>query len=548
MICRTLFFRAALRPQLRLDRLAVMLKDQQVPNAPWDSRPVHTLPPTLQALFAPLFASNSFVFENHQLTMLGDTLVDKYLSEVLLDYFLDMGIVVTTNTAKLVNSVFHNHFSMRRLAEDIGLMNLSTPPEPHVTAAGIADLSFLEAAEAGPSPSDVAGTSFDVSLLTCGQSSLGWKFSHFIGALHRCYGDDAVTLLLDSLFGLKSSSNLVGKSTEWLYELVKRFSSMHVAEALLAAQGISAEFVGSSEYVGPEDVSESPNTGQEGKDSSNAEFSEETDDGASESPNVGNAVGEVRHSGPQKPETSIRGFQITTTGPDGSLLSVAPSHDTAQSLKTPLAGPDFINALEIWRNQALQHGEVSSLNELATTVSNGWLSPEEHASEKRGAAYRGFVDFSTVALFADVAGVAHPISGKRVFRVNFKNQIRDKPFFDKLSEFRDGLPVDTFRVNFKNQIRDKPFFDKLSEFRDGLPVDTNGMSVPEYLKSINSSHRRVFDVALVVDGTKVLGRATSSTYSEGRVAVSQAYLMRTLRDLSVLSATARRGEQRSDEA
>jgi hypothetical protein len=511
MLCRTLLFRAAQRPELRLDRLTAMLQDQRVANAPWMTHPVHTLPATQQALFAPLFATNTFVFENHQLTMLGDTLVDKYLSEVFLDYFLEMGIVVTTNAAKLVNAVFHNHFSMRRLAEDIGLMNLSTPPEPVVSARGAVDLSFLEAAEAGPSPSDVAGTSFDFAPLPCGQSTLGWKFSHFIGALQRCYGDDAVTALLESLFGLKSSSNLVGKSTDWLYELVKRFSPMHVTEALLMAQGISAEFVGSSDYIGPDEIPHKASDA-EGKPAA-SEFSvdaEEESDGVTTAVVNGSQAAE-----PQAPATSVRGFDVTSNSREGALAGSLP-RDSSQSLKSHLAGPEFINALDIWRDQVLQRGDVRSPNALEAIASSGWLSPEEHANEKRGAAYRGFVDFSTTVLFADIAGVAHPVSGKRVARNGFAKAVRDKPFFDKLSDFRDGLPM-----------------------------DTGGQSVPDFLKSINKSHRRVFDVALVVDGTKVLGRATSPSYSEGRVAVSQAYLMRTLKDLHFLSGTARSGEQSS---
>lgn len=482
--------RAVRRPAYSLSRLSAILNDQRwanrpVEHTPWITRPVERLAAAQQALFAPLFASNDFVFENHQLTMLGDTLVDAYLSEALLNYFLSMGMVTTTNTAKLVNAVFHNHFSMRKLAEDIGMLHLSTPADPTEYAATSSSLDFLESMDAGLSYSDVAGTSFEFSPLSCGQSALGWKFSHFIGAMHQCYGKEAVHTLLDGLLDLRGTSNIIGKATEWLYELVKRYSPLHVAEALLAAQGIAAEFVATSRYIGPSGDSAQPFDDVRGDASPQS---------ASTSVSTRASSGEVG--------VVVQGFEPPSKVGDarGTDLSV---------LSSTLAGPEFVNALEIWKERAIA-SEAGSASDLDAAVPSGWLSPEEHAKAKRGAAFTGFVDFSTSSYLADVAGVPHPEPGKRVSRVPFVRPVRDKQFFDKLSDFRDGVPMDTL-----------------------------GQSVPAFLKNLNAPHHRMFEVSLVVDGTKVLGRATATRYSDARLAVSQAYLVGTLRDLNLLGSSAR---------
>jgi hypothetical protein len=510
----SVLLRAARRPQLRLDALQAVLAQKPITNPPWARKSFKALKPPQQALFAPLFSNNDFVFENQQLTLLGDSLIDAYLSEVFLDYFLNTGIVTTTNTAKLLNSVFHNHFSMRKLAEDLGMMDLCAPTDPTSSASTLNGLDFLEEQTSGPSGSDVAGTSFENAPLTCGQSELGWKFSHLIGALHQCYGRDGVHALLEVLFDLKGTSNIIGKGTQWLFDLVERYSPMHVAEALLAAQGISAEFVAATEFIRatPKDASStSRRDNHEGSKPTvvgSMQYQRHTDGAGAIDETQGELGAALSTSGRRdgaSVATTLEGFE--TLRP----------HDLSV-LHSSLAGPEFVNALSLWRERALER-EVGSSAELEVAVPSGWLSPQEHSKAKRGPAYSEFVDFSTASFLADTAGVQHPLPGKRVSRVPFVRPVLDKQYFDKLSDFRDGIPM-----------------------------DTGGLSVPSFLKQINECHERRFSIALVVDGSRVLGRATASNYCAARVAVCQGYLMGAVRDLSVMADSSRPQESSDSSA
>lgn len=504
MLSRTGLLLRARRPQVVLHKVVNLLELRGINASSWKPADAKDLQRDKLALFAPLF-SNGFVFENNQLTTFGDTLVDHYLAQRMAEYCLAMGVVCTSNTAKQINAVFHNHFVMRMFSEELGFQTLphdQLAVDEKTPTGECLTLSDLECSESGPRPTDLLGTTFAFSPLPAGQSALGWKFSHFIGAVHQTYGRDAVDELLDNLYQLKGSSNLGGAATKLLLKIVERFGAMNVAEALLAAQGVPAEFFAKTVFL------ESRGDKKTAADSGTTRPSEQPQHhhGGESDQTVGDVAQPLQRTGRSQPAAEVQGFgsDLITSAAEAAL---AKEMVDAAARASPLAGPGVgLDALGTWRRREAARLSVAE-KDMTSIIPEGWLDPAEQAKAKRGPAFEGFVDFSLVPSFADVVGQPHPENGKRVGRVAFTHPVRDKPFFDTVTEFRNGVPI-----------------------------DTNGLPLPEFLKLLNSPHERRFEVSLIVRGDTVLGRSISSRYTEARRGACQGYLMAVARDLERLNS------------
>ncbi|ORC91113.1 uncharacterized protein TM35_000061180, partial [Trypanosoma theileri] len=79
-------------------------------------------------LFAPLFTPY-FTISHHQLTMLGDTIMDDFLTRAIMDYAIHMGLVLTVNATRQLKAVLHNHFTLRLFAKELHFDELVVPLE-----------------------------------------------------------------------------------------------------------------------------------------------------------------------------------------------------------------------------------------------------------------------------------------------------------------------------------------------------------------------------------------------------------------------------------
>jgi hypothetical protein len=479
MLRVSLTFMRAVRPRWDSHRITKVLHQAGLTDPKYDAGQEKFC----RDLFIPLL-SNHFVFENHQLTFLGDCLIDEYLSTIISTYFLDRHIVATVNSAMQFISVLHNHFTMRLFAEELGFVDLATPVElldAAESAQSASDsLDFLVPQQHGPRVRDLSGTSFEYSPLRCGQSNLGWKFSHFIGALFMSFGQDAVTVVLDRMYEINGASNLPYHCVKLLSRTVDRYSAAGVAEAVLAAHGVVYHFSARTIF----DCSQPPTPplNSSGSEETNAKS---TDTGAS-SDIAEHAVVKVDDFHPSQ---MLRG----------------PEHlpDATDSIAW---GPPLLRAAQRWSERT-----GLTPREVEDKVSGGWLNEEQQKRAKRGPAFWNFVDFPKGQYFADVYGAPEPEQGKVVARYRSKRNVRDEKFFDRNSDFRQGIPF-----------------------------ETNGLSVKEYLSALQKAHERRFEVSLLVyqgsrENAKTIGKATGRRYTEAREAVCGAFLQAVLLDMKLIS-------------
>lgn len=455
--------------------------------------------------FHPLFTPY-FDFHNQQLTTLGDTVIDDYLSDVTLAYCAHMGIVMTVNSARQFNSVFHNHFALQLFASQLGFASLAIPVEaPDAEsmrpAAMHAALDYLKPHRVGVSHRDTAGTSFHMTPLSCGQSPLGWKLSHFVGAVHQTFGPEAARTTLESVYNLSNQGNLPGSAATLLLNLIERYPTASVAEAVLAAQGIPVRFVGKTRIVSGFD-----SDGSQANPETGAPHSDGADDGTASAGQEG-----AEESPESRGLLVLSGFgqdrgQVGSSSPSAgvTLDSLASFPEARASLAS---GPGLVNYKERWETRTAKLVIQGLEPSLPAGMSDGWLSPAEQRASRDGPAFAHSVDFALHQSFADAYGPEQPVDGKVVTRRRFKKRVRDPLFYDRLSDMRNGVPLNT----------------------DGEPLHN-------FLDSFHRPHQRLFEVEMLAgngDG-RLVGRAIASRYTVARDSACKAYLGGLLSDLATM--------------
>lgn len=525
-------------------------------------------------IFSPLFTP-SFDFHQQHLTAIGDSCIDEYLSSLLLKYCLQTNAVLSANTARQWNSVFHNHLALRFLASELQFTELAIPlsqdfqvqsthPRAQQKTNTATDkerlhseecsssvermhqcIQQLQARYIGPSKRDVAGTSFSsMRMLPCGQSPLGWKLSHFIGALHLVFGPAAVRRTLNTIYDLERGTNVMEAAVRFLLRLLKVYPALSVVESLLAAQGLRVRYVGQSRLV--------PESAEHQTCTLSSRHDPTRDPSSSLSilslAGFGVSHTEVRHSicgadNVVEKQRMAPGSSVERSSPaepgilhtdsrqkvENRLLPASEHASrlsrTALSSPSALEDPDQLHLIQEWRQRAAlvvrQHASVESekgktpalsLNQdqLASLANplEGWLSHEEQWAAQSGPAFWNAVDVAAHSSFADRYGVSDPIQGKVVSRVKFKCQVRDPMFYDNLSDMRKGIPLDT----------------------EGMGSTENLLHVLQH------PHRRIFGVTMLIESSadakpKEIGKVTAWRYSVARDAASKAFLTGVIRDL-----------------
>ncbi|KAG5469264.1 hypothetical protein LSCM1_02479 [Leishmania martiniquensis] len=459
---------------------------------------------TAAALFSPLLTTQ-FDAHQHQLTTLGDAIVDRYLSAAVLKYCAHRGITLTSNAASELNAVLHNHFTMRLFAKDLhfeAMGMIRDEGDAESSNLSVRPLDFLESDKAPMRRQDVAGTSYQVALLPCGQSSLGWKFSQFIGAVHQSIGLDAATRVLEHLYQLQDEPSVPRRASQLLLRTLEHFPALNVAEAILAAQGLSVHYTARSRVL--------PSDFQESTKSTHA-----TEASSSESTRVAKDAG--LGGGPQDDGDKlavVAGFCPPCTGArDITLESLADRPSPSKSLA---CGPGLVDSVAMWRRRTRElvarqlepaQGAAASLASSAGSA-DGWLSTEERATYQRGPAFSGWVDVAATTSFADTYGHSQPEDGRIVRRTKFKKQVRDPCFYDKMSDARNGVPF-----------------------------DTNGQPLAAYLDGFAKPHQRIFEVTMLSGAggeMKLVGRAISSRYTFARESACRALIGGVLQDILTL--------------
>ncbi|ESS64610.1 hypothetical protein TCDM_07298 [Trypanosoma cruzi Dm28c] len=437
-------------------------------------------------LFSPLFTPY-FTIESHHLTMLGDTIIDDFLSQAMLRYAIHAGLVLTTNATRQLNAVLHNHFTLRLFAKELHFDELAVPLNLDSLLADDGGkttgdrLAFLEPQHVGLREHDVAGTSFQVTPLRAGQSPLGWMFSHFIGALQQTLGSDVVRRVLSHTYG-DVEVNLPSGAEALLLRTLQHFPAGNVTEAVLAAQGLPLRFVTKTRVLSDEATREGEEDGDE-------------------------------VAGKKSVEEAVfcSGFGVQDATRDAMTIDgIAANPGVLASLA---AGPGGIDAINTWRQRAqreLQEGRGLLRDAIRDEHDDddGWLHPQERERYRRGAAFYNAVDFTAVAnYFADLYGTPQPVNAQRVTRLKFRNSVRDPLFYDTRSDMRNGVPFST----------------------DGEPL-------AQYLDRFNRPHRRLFEVSLVVGSGegRTAGRAIATRYTVARESACRAYLGAVLHDLHTM--------------
>nr|CCC48148.1 conserved hypothetical protein [Trypanosoma vivax Y486] len=472
--------------------------------------------------FAPLFTPY-FTIENQHLTTRGDIIIDEFLSNVVLKYTLHAGLILTVNACKQLNAVLHNHFTLRLFAKELHFDELTVPLntgdmgnfDPHKEGVMVGEkedaceLSFLEAKHVGLSRHDVAGTSFQITPLRCGQSTLGWIFSHFVGAVHRGFGQKATQRLLLKVYGDDLDVRLPSAAASLLLRTVQHFPPGNVAEAILAAQGLQAQFVGKTRVVPGEQCREDPLV-------------------AVNSENSKNEAGEMKHTTEMRGAVICSGFGVQDATRDALTLDeLANGMNTERRMKlfsSLAAGPGGFDSVGTWRKRAQRElalfeqpptvacgadngGAIGAHGNASVSIgkNGGWLQSEEWKRCKRGPAFYNSVDFSTISTyFADTYGTPHPVNGQKIARNRFRDAVRDPAFYDKESDMRNGVPFSA----------------------DGEPL-------ANYLDRLARPHARLFEVSLLVGG-RAAGRAVAWRYTTARESACQAYLGAVLHDLQTM--------------
>ncbi|CCW63029.1 unnamed protein product [Phytomonas sp. EM1] len=412
---------------------------------------------------------------------------------------------MSVNSSKQLNAVLHNHFSLQLFAHELKLNDLAIPLA-HEVGEGHASLDFLEAQRPPVRDRDTAGTSFHITPLPEGQSPLGWKMSHFIGAVHLSFGNTASMKALESLYDLSNAGNVVGCASSLLLRTVECFPATNVAGALLAAQGIPVRFVGKTRLL-PQDDHGYNKTEKE----SPSVDSETKGNGSGNAMSVGNSVGNGDRScrnadcGDRNDHLiALSGFGIKLTQEDISLDAIIGSKDVRATLA---AGPGVVDYVETWRQRTAELVKRKLEEPPEAALEDGWLTTAEQRHYKNGPAFSQTVDFSLFRSFADEYGGSQPVDGKWIGRRKFKKAVRDPLFYDNRSDMRNGVPF-----------------------------STNGEPLQDYLERFDRAHERLFEVTMLTGmyEERVLGRAIASSYTVARELACRAYLGGVMNDLGAL--------------
>lgn len=504
------------------------------------------IPPTPQKLaadpsfqvFSTLFTPD-FNFHQLQLTTAGDTYIDMYLSDVLTDYCLHNNLILTVNGSKQWNAVFHNHYALRLLANELQFGELAipltqdysedsfvSPTEKSAVDLMSSCLSQLEARQSGPGKRDVAGTSFMHGLLPCGPSPLGWKFSHFIGAIHQVFGPAAAQNTLERIYRLREEKNVMDRASSFLMRVLQSYPALSVAESILAAQGLPVRYYGKTRVLGELQKEEPQDQTNHGR---TVMHDEETICNTSQNEDRKEAI--ISSSASATPTSltsndsgmrcsqdvlSLNGFGSggdteKLKGEDASLDQLLEQLRSKGSKSGDISvvdgGEDSWSLSAEWRKRAATVGEGNDEKSFFTEPKEdlGWLSEEHQRKAQSSPAYSEAIDVSHHRSFADVYGDPEPINGRVVSRIKFKRPVRDPLFYDKLSDMRNGIPL-----------------------------DVEGMgSTEKFLSVLQKPHRRLFEVSMVIGqpaDERIVGRAIGWKYTSARDAASKAFLAAMLHD------------------
>lgn len=529
-------------------------------------------------IFSPLFTP-SFDFYQQHLTALGDSCIDSYLSSALMKYSLRTNLVMSVNNARQWSSVFHHHLALRLLANELQFTELAIPVSQdfHV-ASTTADrnqegntendkqkinqekispcvehmrqcIAQLQPPLVGPSRRDVAGTSFSSGrVLPCGQSPLGWKLSHFIGAVHLVFGPDAVRRTLSTIYDLDRTGNVMESAAQFLLRLLKVYPALSIVESLLAAQGLSVRYVGKSRLIPgntEREIGMNPLCSDDTYNHASSSLGILSLGGFGVISNAGRHAGNIAAAKTVNDAVTPRSYVEQLSNPEGIPAPTATEHSgdnptvsgivgaspgiasevSSSSSSSVLEEPDQLHLISEWRRRSAlvlrqnHSNELRGKKALAPSLNSnhlvslanplkGWLSREEQWAAQSGPAFSNAVDVAAHHSFADVYGVPNPVQGKVVARIKCKRQVRDPMFYDNLSDMRKGIPL-----------------------------DTEGMgSTEKLLHALQQPHRRLFEVTMLIMSSadaepKEIGKVTAWRYSVGRDAASKAFLTGVIQDL-----------------
>lgn len=440
-------------------------------------------------VFSPLFTP-SFDFHNHHLTTLGDCLVDEFLSSTLMQFSFNGDMSV--NAAKQWNAVFHNHFSMRLFASELHFSELAIPlssryrvegeedddPSNNQAAAMASCLDALEARSSGPSRRDLAGTSFMVGPLPGGQSPLGWKFSHFIGAVHTVFGRAAALTAVGTFLNeWLATSDPFKAASNFLLHLLNYFPAANVSEALLAAQGYTLKYVGKSRLL------PNPSAGSTA--------------GFTDSPS-GKAT-------PPYGAVSVSGFGTSRDGDAVEGLAVTSTEEGSGRSPTVFSDDSVMNPADVGKwveRSARQQGEPTAFHSANPT--DGWLSRADKEAAQLGPFFADAVVVPAAGSFADLYGTPGATNDAVVSQVKFRKPPRDPLFYDHQSSRKAGLPFDS----------------------------EGAESSEEFFVQLQRPHSRLFEVEMRVgDQETIVGKAVAWKYSVARDTAAKAFLSAVLHDL-----------------
>lgn len=444
--------------------------------------------------FSPLFTAR-FDFHHHRLSTLGDAVIEQYLSSAFLHYTAHHGLVLTVNTINQLKALLHNHFVLHLFSKQLQLDALVMDNSDVKSCAPSAapPLAFLEPEETGISRHDVVGTSFHVTPLPAGQSPLGWKFSHFIGALYQLLGHHEAATALESLYHLATETNLPRCASDLALHVLEKYPVVSVAEALLAAQGIATRYTAKTRLF---DTPLTDFDAEKASPTGRRDFSEST----SQSP-------PTQELG--SPLEVLGKFGVSSTDPEAiNIDAVVSSREPVSELAK---GPGLVNFYDQWKTRASQladHRFEPPLPAESDSTSNGWLSTREQSKYRRGPAFANWVDFSACTTYADRYGLSQPVDGYIVRRKKFKKEVRDPLFYDKMSDMRNGVPF-----------------------------NTHGEPLEAYLTAFQTSHNRLFEVSMLAESageSKLVGRSVASRYTVAREGACRAYMGGVLNDLLLM--------------
>ena len=460
------------------------------------------------APFMPLLV-DGFHFENHHYTTLGDVVIQQYVADSIDEFFVSRNLIATMQCATELAACVHNHYSLRLCAERLGFNGLCVPSRRRSKNDTNKSLDFLEPRPPARTNADTAGTSFAFAPLACGQDSLGWKFSHFIGAVHVKFGKNAARDIVHEQLQLYKAPNFPLQVATKVKDVVENYPITSVAVAILAAQGLNAEFNGKSMIVGGPTRGSSVGEGE----ASEASNSPGADDETIATADAGEDPPISTEAKTSNEDEGVSGNEIIA-GDDGTPVPPVTGGEPMETLRSAAlsmaAGPPLTDMLSHWKKKNNSGGIAGAAGKGQVTA--GWLSEDERR-RAQGPAYANRVAFKTY--FADMYSLAQPTQGKWIFKYK------------------------------RPPVRDPQFYDKASSMRNGIPFDTRGLSVDEYVAKMCQPSERRFEVTMSVMGqsqeSRVVAKVITRSYTEGRVAACRMFLHRVVKDVEAVAANAAPG-------